>query len=73
MTAHPPVPGLDTHDLLALPAPLPPREILAAAGDILRALAAPVRIGIVLQLRVSERCVHAVSYTHLTLPTIYSV
>ena len=40
------------------PAPVPPKETLTAAGDILRALAAPVRIAIVLQLRESERCVH---------------
>ncbi|MBM7232153.1 transcriptional regulator, partial [Dietzia cinnamea] len=33
----------------APPALLPPKETLAAAGDILRALAAPVRIAIVLQ------------------------
>lgn len=32
--------------------------LLAEAGDLLRALAAPVRIAIVLQLRDSERCVH---------------
>ncbi len=38
--------------------PPPPREILDTAGDILRALAAPVRIAIVLQLRESQRCVH---------------
>jgi DNA-binding transcriptional ArsR family regulator len=31
---------------------------LAAAGDLLRALAAPVRIAIVLQLRAAPRCVH---------------
>ncbi|BBY01656.1 hypothetical protein MSEO_21550 [Mycobacterium seoulense] len=36
----------------------PPREILDAAGELLRALAAPVRIAIVLQLRESHRCVH---------------
>ncbi|MGH3561503.1 MAG: ArsR/SmtB family transcription factor [Mycobacterium sp.] len=36
----------------------PPREILDAAGELLRALAAPVRIAIVLQLQESERCVH---------------
>lgn len=36
----------------------PPREILAAAGELLRALAAPVRIAIVLQLHESQRCVH---------------
>ena len=33
-------------------------QALAAAGDLLRALAAPVRIAIVLQLRVAPRCVH---------------
>ncbi len=31
---------------------------LIAAGELLRALAAPVRIAIVLQLREHERCVH---------------
>ena len=36
----------------------PPRTTLDAAGDLLRALAAPVRIAIVLQLRESQRCVH---------------
>lgn len=40
------------------PTPVPSRETLVAAGEILRALAAPVRIAIVLQLRESERCVH---------------
>ena len=38
-------------DAAELPAP-PPREILDAAGELLRALAAPVRIAIVLQLHV---------------------
>lgn len=37
---------------------LPPRQVLDIAGDLLRALAAPLRIAIVLQLRESERCVH---------------
>ena len=37
---------------------LPPREVLAAAGELLRALAAPVRIAIVLQLQESRCCVH---------------
>ena len=37
---------------------LPPRDVLETAGDLLRALAAPVRIAIVLQLRESSRCVH---------------
>src|SRR5262245_64017287 len=36
----------------------PPRGILDNAGELLRALAAPVRIAIVLQLRESPRCVH---------------
>jgi ArsR family transcriptional regulator len=40
------------------PAVVPPKETLAAAGEILRALAAPVRIAIVLQLHQSQRCVH---------------
>ncbi|AFM18085.1 putative transcriptional regulator [Mycolicibacterium chubuense NBB4] len=35
-----------------------PRGVLDAAGDLLRALAAPVRIAIVLQLREESRCVH---------------
>jgi ArsR family transcriptional regulator, zinc-responsive transcriptional repressor len=45
------------HGSLEYPLP-PPREILDAAGELLRALAAPVRIAIVLQLRESQRCVH---------------
>jgi DNA-binding transcriptional ArsR family regulator len=32
--------------------------VLDTAGELLRALAAPVRIAIVLQLRESSRCVH---------------
>ncbi|ORA20420.1 transcriptional regulator [Mycobacterium arosiense ATCC BAA-1401 = DSM 45069] len=63
-----PDPGVVAHDHDALgaaghpggaayPVP-PPREILDAAGELLRALAAPVRIAIVLQLRESHRCVH---------------
>ncbi|GAA4805919.1 hypothetical protein GCM10023200_49290 [Actinomycetospora chlora] len=43
-------------DVPAPPAPDP--AALVAAGDLLRALAAPVRIAIVLQLRASPRCVH---------------
>lgn len=35
-----------------------PATTLAAAGDLLRALAAPVRIAIVLELREADRCVH---------------
>jgi ArsR family transcriptional regulator len=40
--------------------PVPPRgaATLAEAGELLRALAAPVRIAIVLQLHASARCVH---------------
>jgi DNA-binding transcriptional ArsR family regulator len=41
------------------PAPsLPDPELLAATGDLLRALAAPVRISIVLALREGDQCVH---------------
>jgi DNA-binding transcriptional ArsR family regulator len=40
------------------PAPVRTPRTLAAAGDLLRALAAPVRIAIVLQLLESARCVH---------------
>jgi ArsR family transcriptional regulator, zinc-responsive transcriptional repressor len=39
-------------------ADLPAREVLDTAGELLRSLAAPVRIAIVLQLRESARCVH---------------
>ncbi|MET0475528.1 MAG: metalloregulator ArsR/SmtB family transcription factor [Mycobacterium sp.] len=42
----------------APPTDVPPRSVLDTAGDLLRALAAPVRIAIVLQLRESSRCVH---------------
>ncbi|WP_020666197.1 ArsR/SmtB family transcription factor [Amycolatopsis nigrescens] len=38
--------------------PTPPQATLADAGELLRALAAPVRIAIVLQLRDGDRCVH---------------
>ncbi|MFI1916358.1 ArsR/SmtB family transcription factor [Nocardia sp. NPDC020380] len=41
-----------------MPPAVPPRTILDSAGELLRALAAPVRIAIVLQLRESPRCVH---------------
>ena len=42
------------------PSPTPPRSprTLSAAGELLRALAAPVRISIVLELQEAERCVH---------------
>lgn len=42
----------------AAPAPVHTPATLIAAGDLLRALAAPVRIAIVLQLLESSRCVH---------------
>jgi ArsR family transcriptional regulator len=49
----------DGHDHSGEPIPeLPPRDVLDTSGDLLRALAAPVRIAIVLQLRESARCVH---------------
>jgi len=38
--------------------PTQPAATLAEAGELLRALAAPVRIAIVLQLRDADRCVH---------------
>jgi ArsR family transcriptional regulator, zinc-responsive transcriptional repressor len=51
--------SVDDHRHGGTPAPeLPQREVLDAAGEILRALAAPVRIAIVLQLHKSQRCVH---------------
>lgn len=39
---------------------LPPlrAEVMDRAGELLRALAAPVRIAIVVQLRESQKCVH---------------
>lgn len=43
---------------LPAPAAVPSRTVLEDAGELLRALAAPVRIAIVLQLRESPRCVH---------------
>jgi ArsR family transcriptional regulator, zinc-responsive transcriptional repressor len=49
----------DGHDHSGAPFPeLPRRDVLDTSGDLLRALAAPVRIAIVLQLRESARCVH---------------
>lgn len=54
-------PGLEEHSPhrpSPAPAPLHRQSTLTAAGELLRALAAPVRIAIVLQLRGSARCVH---------------
>lgn len=45
------------HGVSPLPE-LPSREVLDTAGELLRALAAPVRIAIVLHLQHSARCVH---------------
>lgn len=42
----------------AAPTPLPPQAVLDGAGELLRALSAPLRIAIVLQLRAGSRCVH---------------
>ena len=53
------VDGLHSDERNAVaPAPARTPRTLAAAGDLLRALAAPVRIAMVLQLRESPRCVH---------------
>lgn len=57
----PPEPDDEVHeDGHGSPAAAPVRtsRTLAAAGDLLRAVAAPVRIAIVLQLQRSPRCVH---------------
>jgi DNA-binding transcriptional ArsR family regulator len=52
-------PGLAECAPVAAEAPAhPPASVLNDAGDLLRALAAPVRIAIVLQLRAADRCVH---------------
>lgn len=49
----------DVHNHVGTPpAELPSRAVLDTAGDLLRALAAPVRIAIVLQLHEEARCVH---------------
>ncbi|AFP40829.1 MULTISPECIES: ArsR/SmtB family transcription factor [Mycolicibacterium] len=49
----------EAHDHAGTPAPaLPSRDVLETAGELLRALAAPLRIAIVLQLQQSQRCVH---------------
>ena len=51
-TGRPPGPGE------LLPAARVSPDTLVAAGELLRALSAPVRISIVLELRESARCVH---------------
>lgn len=47
-----------THHRHAVSPAMPPAHVLATAGDLLRALSAPVRIAIVVQLCESSRCVH---------------
>ncbi|MEU6643382.1 metalloregulator ArsR/SmtB family transcription factor [Saccharomonospora sp. NPDC046836] len=62
--AHTPLPGEpERHEHSAAHerqpvSPTLPGATLADAGELLRALAAPVRIAIVLQLREGDRCVH---------------
>ncbi len=54
-------PGIDEgHEPRPVPTQSTPVSgtVLSDAGDLLRALAAPVRIAIVLQLRAADRCVH---------------
>jgi len=54
-------PGEEVHEgghSCSPPGPVRTPATLAAAGDLLRALAAPVRIAVVLQLLDSPRCVH---------------
>ncbi|MGX1769208.1 ArsR/SmtB family transcription factor [Dietzia sp. NPDC055343] len=53
-------PVADVHEsgLHAAPVPLPSAPVMSAAGDLLRALSAPLRIAIVLQLKDGPRCVH---------------
>jgi DNA-binding transcriptional ArsR family regulator len=49
----------EAHRHGAAPGPdVPARAVLDTSGDLLRALAAPLRIAIVLQLCHSARCVH---------------
>lgn len=53
------------------PEPLLDQQTLTEAGELLRALAAPVRIAIVLQLRSAGRCVHElVEALHVSQPLI---
>ena len=50
----------DQHSTLSVPlrSTAPPASVLENAGELLRALASPVRIAIVLQLHQGARCVH---------------
>jgi ArsR family transcriptional regulator len=47
-----------THHRHTVSPAVPPSHVLVTAGDLLRALSAPVRIAIVMQLCESSRCVH---------------
>lgn len=47
----------ESHDPAGIRQPIP-HDTLVTAGELLRALSAPIRIAIVLQLRESARCVH---------------
>ncbi|MFD6857679.1 ArsR/SmtB family transcription factor [Rhodococcus sp. NPDC060090] len=47
----------ESHDSAEIRQPIP-HDTLVTAGELLRALSAPIRIAIVLQLRESARCVH---------------
>ncbi|GGL07568.1 ArsR/SmtB family transcription factor [Nocardia jinanensis] len=58
MTTHTAAAGQHNPYRSPAPVPIPTRTVLENAGELLRALAAPVRIAIVLQLRESPRCVH---------------
>ena len=49
---------LAQHRLSPTPVGVPPDHVLRLAGELMRALAAPVRISLVLQLCESSRCVH---------------
>lgn len=64
--------NLRGHGAGSPPAPhRPERDTLRDAGDLLRALAAPVRIAIVLQLHDAPRCVHElVDALQVTQPLI---
>ncbi|MBD0321925.1 MAG: winged helix-turn-helix transcriptional regulator [Aldersonia sp.] len=50
--------GPEANPFTSALAEVPPKASLDAAGELLRALAAPVRIAIILQLHKSSRCVH---------------
>lgn len=69
-SADPSVADVSHHRCAAAP-DLPPQQVLDTAGDLLRALSAPVRIAIVVQLCESVRCVHElVDALHLPQPLV---